>query len=264
MGFSATLLRRHEARPQVTTSLVDLHAAPATVSTTSPVAAHEMQEGNPNSVRAGPLAKNAKQFCHCLIDGAIDAKAFMEACRGFAQVVNLLPWPMAPRAAREMLQNLAKIDATHEQCAARSRSLAALLEWEKDQGWHKPGGRIADKSAAMGLLWARFGLQTWRNFFTAGLQMADATGMESKRQKDSVLLFRAACYTSHGECMGWLARKGLEAATRTSMPWGMVTITLGPTTEDEMALWCDAVTAVIDTLTKMQMQLDLEDTRKSL
>jgi len=41
----------------------------------------------------------------------------------------------------------------------RHETLRALLQWEKGQGIHKPGGVLADPSAAIALLWMRRTLQ---------------------------------------------------------------------------------------------------------
>ena len=45
-----------------------------------------------------------------------------------------------------------------------------LLEAELGAQMHQPGGLLADPSAAMGLLWARRGLEFWIHVFKAKLE----------------------------------------------------------------------------------------------
>ena len=50
------------------------------------------------------------------------------------------------------------------------RSMRELLEAELGAQMHQPGGLLADPSAAMGLLWARRGLEFWIHVFKAKLE----------------------------------------------------------------------------------------------
>lgn len=138
-------------------------------------------------------------------------------------------------------------------------SLRALLQWEKARGWHESGGVLADPSAAMGLQWARFGLQTHCIWFRAG-----ASGGE---EADAAQLFRQACVASHGECMGWLTRTGLAAACRHFVPWGQIAGSMAPTVataHEDMLSWAAVVGPVLEQIERIQQQLDLDDTRKSM
>jgi hypothetical protein len=55
--------------------------------------------------------------------------------------------------------NIVKVRRVLDSTAKGHDSLRALLAWEKGLGVHKPGGVLADPSAAIALLWMRRTLQ---------------------------------------------------------------------------------------------------------
>ena len=253
-GFAAMLrfMRADGKADDDTPQSTALHRAPAT----QPMATLPTSERSELSA----LHRNAIAFHACRQCDGLDAMALIDACHGFANIVSQIPWTVASSAAREMMRNAAKVVVTHERQPRTHTmlSLAQLLEWEKAQGWHKPNGIIADRSAAMGLQWIRFGLQTWRNFFAAGPQ---------SNQSQAARVFQEAAHASHGDRMGWLTRQSLASVTRKQLPWTAITTALGPSAEaaeQDVAIWCVEASRTIEELRRLQERYDMEDARKSI
>ena len=111
------------------------------------------------------LADSAQLFAECLLDeGDVDVNRFLRACRFFATVLEKAG-PFTMLSIRETQSNIQKIEGTFLLDPERFRSMHSLLQEEVSSGMHAPGGLLADPSAAIGLLWARRGLQFWVSFF---------------------------------------------------------------------------------------------------
>ena len=107
------------------------------------------------------LQLSAQRFAECLLDQEdVDTREFIRACRHFATVLEKAG-PFTMLSIRETHSNIAKIEQTYLLNSEKFRSMFAMLEEECSTGMHAPGGILADPSAAIGLLWARRGLQFW-------------------------------------------------------------------------------------------------------
>ena len=122
------------------------------------------------------LRTNAATFSGALLgEDDVDVLEFMRGCREFRDTILVRLGSFSRPAAKQVTDNLAKIEATYALNPRRFGSMHALLEEEARSQMHarmRTRG-LADPSAAMGLLWARRGLQYWiclfRPLLEAGL-----------------------------------------------------------------------------------------------
>eukprot|EP00965_Chrysotila_dentata_P127125 4204753-Pleurochrysis_carterae.AAC.1 len=82
---------------------------------------------------------------------------------------------------------MAKIEGSFELAPARYRSMRELLEAEIASDMHSTGAVLSDPSAAMGLLWARRGLQFWVHIYQKRLAATgpDPDGLALQRSIDT-------------------------------------------------------------------------------
>lgn len=135
----------------------------------------------------------------------LDAARLLTACRAHLELMK--SGGAALRVvARDMESNLLKAEAPFRTLPldnkGRSRSLASLLRSERESGAHD-GSVLADRSAAMGLLWMRRSLDFQKDLY-ASLVPADGP-----HPKDAAMdAYRATLSPYHG----WLLQKAFPVS----------------------------------------------------
>lgn len=121
------------------------------------------------------LSTNASFFSAALTsDGDVDVAHFLAGLRDFSTSVLSCLGPFTLPARKQAEANIAKIEGTYLLNPDQFRSMRVLLEEELRSQMHSQktssSRRVADPSAAMGLLWARRGLQYWLCLFRPFLE----------------------------------------------------------------------------------------------
>ena len=231
-----------------------------------------------NDQPARPLKVSAGHFAKCLSgDSDVDVALFIAACQKYCKVLTLIG-PFTLLSIREVNSNMKKIEHSFELAPLRYRSMRELLEAEAAAGMHQPGGLIVDPSAAMGLLWARRGLQFWiiiyRELLTqhdiqeaASYTQAEISSGSSPRINKVVNLkeiVERSYATTLQPFFGWLSHNSMLLALR-AVPAEFPV--LAPTKAElleDLREWSDVVSQVVERMAAMQEELDLEDKRKSI
>jgi hypothetical protein len=231
---------------------------------------------------ARPIKTSASHFAKCLLSEAdVDVALFIAACEHLASKVLPLVGPFTLLSIREVHSNMKKIEHSFELAPLRYRSMRELLNAETAAGMHQPGGLIVDPSAAMGLLWARRGLQFWIFIFRElvaqhGLRVSvsnaqpELGGMsESSSSRDDRLdnlkeIVERSYAASLQPYFGWLSNNSMSLALR-AVPaeFPVLAPTLIELLED-LQEWADVVEQLIERMAATQQELDLEDKRKSI
>ena len=223
-----------------------------------------------------PVAAVAERFARCALgEDDVDVEFFESACRHFADdVLERINTLGARLTAKETHANQNKVknarswaygaapavaepDAASEQ---GRRSMRSLLKHEMSQNIHKPAGKIADPSGAMGLLWSMRGLQVYRHWFRAvangELGPDEATGA----------LMRESIDQSHGELLGFISRRTVALACKTmSATWPQIANKFAPTLSQanlDVTQWCDAVDPLLGRIHAMLEEYDMIDKRR--
>mmetsp|Transcript_15825 Transcript_15825/g.52176 ORF Transcript_15825/g.52176 Transcript_15825/m.52176 type:complete len:348 (-) Transcript_15825:169-1212(-) len=242
-------------------------------------------EGEPNMLAdARPLRISAGHFGKCLSgDADVDVALFIAACQNYCKVLALIG-PFTLLSTREVISNMKKIEHSFELAPVRYRSMRELLEAEVAAGMHQPGGVLVDPSAAVGLLWARRGLTFWVHIFRELSRIG--------RQRQSGRISPAEGPTPSGRSTprggsptgdvslkelvergyaatlqpfnGWLSQNSMSLALR-AVPQEFPR--LAPTQLEmleDLEAWCDVVEQLVGRMAAVQLELDLEDRRKSI
>jgi hypothetical protein len=150
------------------------------------------------SVAERVLRTNAATFSGALLgEDDVDVLEFMRGCREFRDTILVRLGSFSRPAAKQVTDNLAKIEATYALNPRRFGSMHALLEEEARSQMHarmRTRG-LADPSAAMGLLWARRGLQYWICLFRPLLE----AGLDGRTAR---LPNHEDAKAAHGESLG--------------------------------------------------------------
>jgi hypothetical protein len=150
------------------------------------------------SVAERVLRTNAATFSGALLgEDDVDVLEFMRGCREFCDTILVRLGSFSRPAAKQVTDNLAKIEATYALNPRRFGSMHALLEEEARSQMHarmRTRG-LADPSAAMGLLWARRGLQYWICLFRPLLE----AGLDGRTAR---LPNHEDAKAAHGESLG--------------------------------------------------------------
>jgi len=212
-----------------------------------------------------PLATSASDFSRCLLPGGdIDMYKFERACNFFAdEVLDRINDFGSRMDAYGMRCNIDRLRTSIAQSELDKgmppgRSMRMHFDFERSRKIHSAGGVIADQSAAMGVLWLRFGLQTWLNFLT--LCCAASEGVEGGT------LMEQAAEASHGDVLGWWSRSTGALTHRAMGRWETVAQCIGPSvgeTEKDAKRWCACVQELIIALKALQREFGYEDKRVS-
>ena len=214
-----------------------------------------------------PLAASATAFHKAMLpNGDIDVYAFQRAYAAFvAEVLDRIDDLGVRVHAQGMHNHEEKLQSALVAFELRKgmpagRSLRSLFFWEKGLKIHSPGGIIADESAAAAVLWLRFGLQTWLNFFTL-------CGASNKDGVEAGPLAEQAIEASHGDVLGFWSRTLVSFVARRMGRWDAFAQSIGGSvaeTEKDAKRWCAQVQEVILTLKALQREFDYEDKRASV
>jgi hypothetical protein len=228
---------------------------------------------------ARPLKVSAGHFAKCLVGAAdVDVALFIAACENYCKVLTLIG-PFTLLSIREVHSNMKKIEHSFELAPLRYRSMRELLDAENAAGMHQPGGLIVDPSAAMGLLWARRGLQFWIIVFRdlvaqhesrVSRSHPEVTGQSDNSSIGANKLDNLKDIVERGYAaslqpfFGWLSNNSMSLALR-AVPaeFPMLAPTMGELLED-LQEWADVVGQLVERMVTMQLELDLEDKRKSI
>jgi hypothetical protein len=163
-------------------------------------------------------------------------------------------------AAKQVSDNLAKIETIYALQPERFRSMRAILEEEVTSQMHSRmrASGLADPSAAMGLLWARRGLQYWIVLFRP---LLDGTGGPPGYHEAM-----AAYEQTIGPYNGWVMRNMVSMTARVT-PAGHGLMGLASSNEElleDMRKWTETVGSVLARCRRLHEVLDLEDQTKTL
>lgn len=217
--------------------------------------------------RAWPLRHAAQLLTASLTeDSDLRVDAFVLAGQAVCNVIEKLgPFNVILRDVRA---NFTKVQRAP--CRAKLAQLRPLLEAERARGCHKPG-KLADNSAATGLLWIIRFMRFWERLSRLALKRLDEAG-GSKTRADVEIPFRPFVEVAYGEALlpynGWVSertfRLALAAVPKT---WQLGLGELAPTAE---AFWldCDALVDALERVLQraegMMSALELRDVNKSM
>mmetsp|Transcript_38775 Transcript_38775/g.91836 ORF Transcript_38775/g.91836 Transcript_38775/m.91836 type:complete len:304 (-) Transcript_38775:31-942(-) len=209
-----------------------------------------------------PLELSALHFSSCLLgDRDVDVANFMIACTEYTYVLERLG-TFTLVSVREVHSNVRKIALTYEMNPYSYRSMETLLEAEKHAEIHGPEAQLADPSSAMGLLWARRGLQFWVVLYRNVLKVA---------AEEKTVNIKQLSEAAHSEVLkpftGWISRSSFSVAVQAMPDWQDMALRLSTDPETlthDMELWTDAVSSVLARMEILQAEACLEDSRKSL
>lgn len=231
---------------------------------------------------ARQLKMSAGHFAKCLVGAAdVDVALFIAACEHLACKVLPLIGPFTLLSIREVHSNMKKIEHSFELAPLRYRSMRELLDAETAAGMHQPGGLIVDPSAAMGLLWARRGLQFWIFIFrelvaqhelrvSGSNAQPELSGLSESSSSRTGKLDNLKEVVERGYAaslqpyFGWLSNNSMSLALR-AVPaeFPVLAPTMGELLED-LREWGDVLEELVERMAAMQQELDLEDKRKSI
>ena len=186
---------------------------------------------------------------------------FLDAFATTSQVGEVFG-PLLTLAQKNDEANFAKVRAASGKLG-EPPTVRALLAGEKGTGAHKPGGVLAEPSAAIALLWMRRTLQFLRALLE-GLAAADEGAALAGMAKDA--------YGKHLEPYhSWLLKNTFRMGLGGVPKRDDVLRKLGPTLSDaerdrtcirDMGEVVRLLGVVVDSLRRDFAELDLEDTRK--
>lgn len=211
----------------------------------------------------------------------LDLNEFLAATREFCDLMRKFGSFVSPSVANVRMC-LLKIERACDELAAadgprrhwgRRRSLQsmkALLKAEAEAGVHGKGGVLADPSAAIGLLWVRRGLLFWARVFELEAERL-GRGPEARGSEAGVL--KAQSDAAYDEVLspvhGWVSRRGYKLAMSRCPEWSDARQRAGLPECDEalradFAAWAKAMRKLAKCMTKLHVNLDLEDKRRSV
>jgi|Transcript_453 hypothetical protein len=222
------------------------------------------EDGQVASMREAtrPLELSTQEFSDCLVgDSDVDTEKFMAACTEYTKMLGRMG-AFAKLMVREVKGNINKINQTYQNNPESHKSVKSLLETEKNNNMHKEGAVLADPSSAMGLLWARRGLKFWGTVFD---------GLAECMESDSQVHVKKIAGQAYDEVLrpfnGWMTRSSFSMAINHMPDWESLYQRLGSSKEEvigDMRRWSSVSKEVVNRLEKMQVDLDLEDPRKSI
>jgi len=228
-----------------------------------------------SGARYGALHTSAKSFRDCCSSKDVDVGKLLAATKAYCVLISRFGKFVGPSISN-VRQCMEKVEAAQKQLCTGSRrslrSVSNLLAAERESGMHKPGGVLADPSAAMGLLWLRRGLEYWADVFE---QEAAALKAASKRQNKPTPApsLVAQCEAAYNRLLvpfhGWVSRRAFALALGLTPDWRDVRACAGLSTSDdelrsELSLLASELRSLCGRLRRLHVQLDLEDKRRSI
>lgn len=168
--------------------------------------------------------------------------------------------------ARDLEQNIAKVERLYHSCKNphQRKSISGLLEFERQQGIHGPGGILKDPSGAMGLLWIRRSLALQHSLYTRVIQ--NQHPMEA-----ALSAYRSTVQPYHGWALQkvyviGVQRTGLTRQEMLRTIGGYAPEQFGPqqekTTVEDLKRLLSAWEPIIEHCQQTHEKLDLEDKRR--
>ena len=268
-----TVARTRTRLPRLYDDAADKTGATAAPSSTSADAYPVCESAGEES----PLVASAALFATCLLgDDDVDVTCFMHACREYTTVLQRLG-STTKMAVKEVHSNMAKIEKHYNLDPVRFKSMRALLEDEMGLKKHSVDTGLVDPSAAVGLLWARRGLRYWLALFrplvadraAVVAECGDAWGggAASATGRTGLEAALKAYDDSLAPYNGMMSTRLFKLAARMSPAWNIMGPKLAASPDAlhaGMAAWSDAVGALIERMTMVQTQMNLECLRRGM
>mmetsp|Transcript_3146 Transcript_3146/g.6953 ORF Transcript_3146/g.6953 Transcript_3146/m.6953 type:complete len:353 (+) Transcript_3146:219-1277(+) len=205
-----------------------------------------------------------KTFKSVLSGDDVDTAQLLKACR--AHLILMKTGGSAMRVvAKDMEGNLNKAEALFKKLPREGKSLASLLENERESGIHD-GNMLKNASAAMGLLWIRRSLAFQLDLYSSLIPI------NGQHPKDAAM---DAYYKTLSPYHGWLLQKAFPLSL-SQMPdrqafiakfGGTEVDDLDEAYEKEIVKKLKTLVAtwepIINTWSEEFQRLDLEDTRRA-
>mmetsp|Transcript_39312 Transcript_39312/g.94596 ORF Transcript_39312/g.94596 Transcript_39312/m.94596 type:complete len:290 (+) Transcript_39312:240-1109(+) len=164
-------------------------------------------------LRSSKLDEVTRTFAKVLVGNDIDTAKLLKACRAHLELMKIGGAALC-LVARDLENNLRKAEAVFARCPGRCKTLASLLELEREAGIHD-GNVLRESSAAMGLLWIRRSLAFQSRLYELSLVPSgdrdDGLGPPRRR-----LHPKDAAYDSYEEHLspyhGWMLRRVFPAS----------------------------------------------------
>lgn len=229
---------------------------------TEPGTLPDMPAGGTTGMRetSRPIKLSAAQWSSCCLGEAdVDVELFMHACTEYANLLERLGYFTLPMTS-EIQSNVRKIRQTYQQDPSAYRSMHNLLLAEVGANMHH-GSDLADPSSAMGLLWARRGLQFWQCFYGLILQCIKA-GEEVVTSSLAVEANREVLMPFQG----WVSRSSFAVVVQSMPDWRSMSESLAPSQDvllDDVSAWLLAAEPLLKRMHSIQLECGLEDKRKS-
>lgn len=231
------------------------------------------------STFAGSLSASCKLFQSCKKGDDVDVPKFAAATNEYLKFLSSFgKWTAASigetrgclQKIEGGLKKLRDTAATDAEKECKLQMLIEILTAEVAKGIHKSGGKLADPSAAMGLLWVRRGLAFWARMF--GLEAARIA--KTGELDGGPGTFRDQVQMAYKEVIdpfhGWVSRKAFKLAMSRAPEWDELRRRSGLPCDSSDALrvelqqWCDVVSALMATMQRAHQKYDLEDSRRSV
>ena len=227
---------------------------------------------------AAGLAASCKLFKACRQGETVDVPSFAAATDEYLKFLDSFgKWTAASIGeTRSCLQKLEdgikklRSSGTDAEKARKLQTLLDILTAEQERGLHKPGGKLADPSATMGLLWVRRGLAFWAKLFALEVARISKTG----EIDGGPGTFRQQVQVAYKEVIdpfhGWVSRKAFMLSMRRAPEWNELRRRAGLPCDScdalrgELQDWCETVSELMNRMQKAHQGLDLEDTRRSV
>mmetsp|Transcript_28763 Transcript_28763/g.80991 ORF Transcript_28763/g.80991 Transcript_28763/m.80991 type:complete len:307 (+) Transcript_28763:189-1109(+) len=205
-----------------------------------------------------PLLKSKEGFSQCMVgEEDVDVQKFMEASREFSKVLSSLG-SFTKSLVGEVESNIKKIESFFSKDPQSYTSMRALLEAEQASGIHQSGGKLADPSSAMGLVWARRGLNLWVTTFEEILKSGEKVDLRQCAQK--------AYSTVLEPHNGFVTRSSFGVTFRRFPKWERVHPRLGSSEQlhQNMEEWVSTLKPLMQRMEKMHADMDLESTIRTI
>jgi hypothetical protein len=200
----------------------------------------------------------------CLKKNDVDVMRLLSATRQYCDLMQTFGRFIKPSVAN-LRSCIDKVAAGRHALRSKLKTCRELLNAEAERGIHRPGGVLADPSAAMGLLWLRRGLEYWADVWEQQVEFLCGKRVASTLKEQSKVSYDRNVLQYHG----WVSRRAFGVALRMTPEWCDVRARAGLSESDEDLR--EELTALVSAsrelclrLRQMQIELDLEDTRKSV
>mmetsp|Transcript_125529 Transcript_125529/g.313629 ORF Transcript_125529/g.313629 Transcript_125529/m.313629 type:complete len:494 (-) Transcript_125529:153-1634(-) len=209
-----------------------------------------------------PFKVSAGQFGKTFLwETELDITKYMEACRGFCQVLAVMGAWTTPMI-NEVHSTTGKIEQAVQ--AGMGPSLREVLRSEVVAGIHEEGALLADPSAAMGILWSYRGLLLWAETFKGCI--TEGRGEEEFPRG----ILKQSMDRAYEEVLqpynGFVMRKAYAAGTALIPELNDIWHKLAPSKDkfyQDVGEWLGILSTMLPLIKAALSELDLMDTRKT-